>query len=203
FGSSNIAMGSGKGEPPNRAYRMRTARRNKLRNACVLTFMSRTRIWSGAPSFGRRGDRRVEPKMPRSGWKPKRYTPAMPRGLKRFYGGGDLHFLTFSCYQRRPYLATPHAKNIFLYALEQVRQRYQFSITGYVVMPEHVHLLVSEPETVTPSRIIQVLKQNSSRKLNSAVANQGEPFWLTRFMISTSGQNKSASKNCAICIATQ
>ncbi|MHB1937394.1 MAG: REP-associated tyrosine transposase [Acidobacteriaceae bacterium] len=105
----------------------------------------------------------------------------MPRGLKRFYGAGDLHFLTFSCYQRRPYLATPHAKNIFLYALEQVRQRYQFSITGYVVMPEHVHLLVSEPETVTPSRIIQVLKQNSSRRLKYTVANQGEPFWLTRF----------------------
>ena len=31
-------------------------------------------------------------------------------------------------------------------ALEQVRRQYGFFVTGYLVMPEHVHLLVSEPE---------------------------------------------------------
>ena len=105
----------------------------------------------------------------------------MPSGLKRFYGAGDLHFLTFSCYHRRPYLATSQAKYTFLSVLEQVRKRHRFSVTGYVLMPEHVHLLVSEPETGTPSRIIQGLKQNSSRRLKYTVANQGDPFWLTRF----------------------
>jgi REP element-mobilizing transposase RayT len=30
--------------------------------------------------------------------------------------------------------------------LEQVRRRYRFVVVGYVVMPEHVHLLISEPE---------------------------------------------------------
>jgi putative transposase len=105
----------------------------------------------------------------------------MPSALKRFYGAGDLHFLTFSCYQRRPYLATPQAKFTFLSVLEQVRKRHKFSVTGYVIMPEHVHLLISEPETMTPSRVIQVLKQNSSRKLKPATTIQREPFWLTRF----------------------
>ena len=29
--------------------------------------------------------------------------------------------------------------------LEQVRRRYQFVVVGYVVMPEHVHLLIRKP----------------------------------------------------------
>lgn len=105
----------------------------------------------------------------------------MPSGLKRFYGAGDLHFLTFSCYRRRPYLATAQAKYTFLSVLEQARKRHGFSITGYVLMPEHVHLLVSEPDAITASGVIQVIKQNSSRKLKSAATIEREPFWLTRF----------------------
>ena len=105
----------------------------------------------------------------------------MPTGLKRFYGAGDLHFLTFSCDQRRPYLQTPDAKNHFLTVLERVRQRHQFSVIGYVVMPEHVHLLVTEPETGTPSAMMQVLKQTSSRKLKPLVQMRGESFWQVRF----------------------
>ncbi len=105
----------------------------------------------------------------------------MPTGLKRYYGAGDLHFLTFSCDQRRPYLHTPNARNIFLAALERVRQRHSFLVIGYVVMPEHVHLLITEPETSTPSVIMQVLKQTSSRKLKSAVQVDGESFWESCF----------------------
>lgn len=105
----------------------------------------------------------------------------MPSGLKRFYGAGDLHFLTFSCYHRRPYLVTPQAKYTFLSVLEQARKHHRFSIIGYVLMPEHVHLLVSEPEAMTPSQVVQVIKQNSSRKLKSAMTIEREPFWLTRF----------------------
>ena len=105
----------------------------------------------------------------------------MPTGLKRFYGAGDLHFLTFSCDQRRPYLQTPDARNLFLSALERIRQRHSFSVVGYVVMPEHVHLLITEPETGTPSTMMQVLKQTSSRKLKSTVQGGGESFWQSRF----------------------
>ena len=49
--------------------------------------------------------------------------------------------------------------------LGQVRDRYGFSLVGYVVMPEHIHLLISEPVKGTPSIVIQVLKQRVSRRL--------------------------------------
>jgi len=49
--------------------------------------------------------------------------------------------------------------------LGEVRDRYGFSLVGYVVMPEHIHLLISEPAKGTPSTVLQVLKQRVSRRL--------------------------------------
>ncbi len=89
----------------------------------------------------------------------------MPKGLKRRYGQGHLHFITCSCYRRLPLFAAVRSKNVFVKTLGEVRDRYKFSLAGYVVMPEHVHLLISEPAKGTPSTIMQVLKQRVSRRL--------------------------------------
>jgi putative transposase len=69
----------------------------------------------------------------------------MKNKLIRCYGRKDLHFITFSCYQRRPLLASVQARNRFVKILAEVREQYQFFLVGYVLMPEHVHLLMSEP----------------------------------------------------------
>jgi putative transposase len=89
----------------------------------------------------------------------------MPKGLKRYYGQGQLHFLTFSCYRRLPLLGTERARNVFVTELAKVRSEYGFRLVGYVVMPNHVHLLISEPCKGTPSTVLQMLKQRVSRKL--------------------------------------
>jgi len=89
----------------------------------------------------------------------------MPKGLKRYYGQGHVHFLTFSCYRRRPLLGSVGARNLFVKTLGEVRARYGFLLVGYVVMPEHVHLLIGEPERGTPSTVLQVLKQRVSREM--------------------------------------
>ena len=89
----------------------------------------------------------------------------MPKGLKRYYGRGELHFVTFSCYRRLPLLGTVRARNLFVKELSKVRQEYGFLLVGYVVMPNHVHLLISEPKKATPSTILQMLKQRVSRKM--------------------------------------
>jgi putative transposase len=120
----------------------------------------------------------------------------MKSKLKRLYGRNDLHFITFSCYQRKPFLASARARNLFVKILGQVRTRYRFKLVGFVLMPEHVHLLLSEPPACTPSKVIQVLKQRVSRamrgKKRSSSRNQfnlpfpheaAEPkrFWQRRF----------------------
>ena len=101
----------------------------------------------------------------------------MPWGLHRRYRTGHLHFITFSCYHRRPLLGTARRRNLFLEIFEQVRARYSFVVVGYVVMPEHVHLLISEPERGTQSTVMQVLKQRFARRvLTELRRRRGPPF---------------------------
>jgi putative transposase len=89
----------------------------------------------------------------------------MPTNLHRYYGAGYLHFITTSCYQRRALLGTPPNRDLFLEVMERVRRRHRFVVVGYVVMPEHVHLLFSEPERGDPSVVMKVLKQSFARQL--------------------------------------
>ena len=89
----------------------------------------------------------------------------MPKGLKRFYGNGDLHFITASCSHREPLLGTARRRNLFLKVLEQVRKKYGFVVVGYVVMPEHFHLVISEPQKANPSVVVQALKLGVVRRL--------------------------------------
>jgi len=83
----------------------------------------------------------------------------MPNRLHRYYGAGYLHFITTSCYRRRPLLGSAQNRDLFLEVWEQVRRRHRFVVVGYVVMPEHVHLLFSEPERGDPSVVMQAIKQ--------------------------------------------
>jgi putative transposase len=67
---------------------------------------------------------------------------------------------------------------MFERALEQTRRAYGSCIFGYVVMPEHVHLLVSEPERALLFTALQALKQSVARSL---ALRHSEPFWQARY----------------------
>ena len=107
----------------------------------------------------------------------------MPDGLKRLHHSEQSHFLTFSCYHRFALLAEMEMQDAFLLALDQTRRRFQMRIYGFVVMPEHVHLLVSEPVDGMLSRAVQMLKSEISIQARRAGKRAaGElPFWQTRY----------------------
>ena len=63
-------------------------------------------------------------------------------------------------------------------SLERVRQSYGLCVYGYVVMPEHVHLLVNEPERGCLSQMLQSLKQSAARTLALRAADS---FWQARY----------------------
>jgi putative transposase len=120
------------------------------------------------------------------------YSGSVPRNLKRYYGFGHLHFITFSCHQRLPWLRSHGRRDLFLRALEATRVKYGMTVVGYVVMPEHVHLLVSEPDTGDLSVAIKALKQGVTRRALRQVrraaaqcelfANDApRRFWQARF----------------------
>jgi putative transposase len=118
------------------------------------------------------------------------YNPYMPKRLHRYYGAGYLHFITTSCYQRKLLLGTARARDLFLEMLEQVRRRFRFVVVGYVVMPEHVHLLIGEPERANPSVVMQALKESFARKIvrifppiepRDGWGSHAYHFWQRRF----------------------
>lgn len=101
----------------------------------------------------------------------------MPWGLKRFQQTRQLHFITCSCFHS-PKFTTAYARATFELALERVRQSYGLCVYGYVVMPEHVHLLVSEPQRSDLAHAMQSLKQGVARTLALRAA---ESFWQERY----------------------
>jgi REP-associated tyrosine transposase len=99
----------------------------------------------------------------------------MPRGLVRYRSTGNFHFLTFSCFHRLPYFGSAEARDLFLDALERTRLRYRFVVAGYVVMPEHVHLLIGEPQKGDVSAVMHALK------LSVSMRRVQRPFWQARY----------------------
>ena len=77
-----------------------------------------------------------------------------------------------------PNLGTLESRSTFEAALERVRCQYDLGVYGYVVMPEHVHLLVSEPEGGTLAQAVQSLKQGVARRLALRAADS---FWMERY----------------------
>ena len=101
----------------------------------------------------------------------------MPQGLKRYHHTGKLHFITFSCYHRLPYLASDHPKQAFEHTFEQTRREHGVDIHGYVLMPEHVHLLLSEITHHDLATTLKVLKQQTSKLL----LGTRDQLWQTRY----------------------
>lgn len=61
--------------------------------------------------------------------------------------------------------------------LEQARARHQARIYAYVLMPEHVHLLMNEPPSILIAQFLKAVKQSTSRKLKGG----REKFWQERY----------------------
>jgi len=101
----------------------------------------------------------------------------MPSRLKRFQNTGQSHFVTFCCYHRRSLFASATNRRAFEFALERVRRSFQLRVYGYVVMPDHVHLLLSEPQRQTLADALKSLKQGVSRRLIDGT----EHFWQKRY----------------------
>jgi putative transposase len=78
---------------------------------------------------------------------------------------------------RYPYLGDDHPRSVFLDILEIVRRRHQFFLFGYVLMPEHVHLLLSEPKAKRLDNTLRVLKGQTSRQLRGS----RDRFWQKRY----------------------
>jgi putative transposase len=75
--------------------------------------------------------------------------------LRSYNLPGHAHELTFSCFQRRPLLTKDRSRQWFIDAVSKARQKLDFAVWAYVIMPEHVHILVWPRQPVYEVRLIR------------------------------------------------
>jgi len=84
--------------------------------------------------------------------------------------------LTFSCFQGKPFLLSDHAKHAFADAMNQTREKYLFDIWAYVLMPNHIHIIIwPREETYSISSILKSVKQSVSRKVIGQLRKTNSP----------------------------
>lgn len=93
-----------------------------------------------------------------------------------FYDGNHLHFITASTYRRTRLFDSPRFRSQFVEALNRLRSELRFQLVGYVLMPEHFHLLIWPNETVNPSRIIGGLKQRTAKSIIGNLKSCGQAW---------------------------
>jgi putative transposase len=120
--------------------------------------------------------------------------PATRSHRRNFNLPGHVHELTFSCYRRYPFLSSDRTCNWFIESLEKARRQLEFSVWAYVLMPEHVHLLIwprqpqydvakirSAIKEPVGRRAIVFLEKNSSEWLSRVTRKRGRKierlFW--------------------------
>jgi len=114
----------------------------------------------------------------------------MPSGLKRFQKAEALHFISFSCFHRLPLLEAAGARETVEAVLEAARARHQARVYAYVLMPEHIHLLVNEPPRIVLAQFLKAVKQMTSRKLRGP----RKKFWQDRYYDSNVHGEKARSE---------
>jgi REP-associated tyrosine transposase len=102
--------------------------------------------------------------------------------LRRFFESRNIHFITCSTYRRTRVFDSDRFKLVFVDTLRALRLELQFKLIGYVLMPEHFHLMIWPPPIVTPSRIMQSLKERTARDILDQLEQNQEIAWCRKIL---------------------
>jgi putative transposase len=109
--------------------------------------------------------------------------PHQQRTIQHYNDPGHVHFLTFSCYQKLPLLNRNRTRHWLIEALINAKQKHKYGLWAYVIMPEHVHLIVLP---LSPqydiSLFLKSLKQAVSRKAKHYLQLH-DTTWLERLTV--------------------
>ena len=99
--------------------------------------------------------------------------PTRRKRIKHYERLGHVHELTFSCYNRRPLLTNDAWRQELCEAIDRATDRHKFRLYAFVIMPEHVHLLVQpSSEGGSIPALLRAIKRPFSYKIKQ---------WLTEF----------------------
>jgi putative transposase len=101
---------------------------------------------------------------------------------RHYYGLNHLHYLTASTYHRAPLFDSDRFRRHFVKTLDGLRSRLNFRIVGYVLMPEHFHLLIWPSPSADPSRIVQSLKERTALFMLKNLRDNHRFLWCQRML---------------------
>ena len=112
-------------------------------------------------------------------------TNPLPRKIRRSWDEpGHAHFLTYSCYQRLPLLTRDRTRRWVLDALEATRRKLDVALYAYVIMPEHVHVLLCPHRAdAEMRRILVALKRPVSDAARGYLERTEDDKWLDRLSV--------------------
>jgi len=113
-----------------------------------------------------------------------RTSPHKTRKRKAYNDPGHMHFLTFSCYRDLHLLESDRSRRWFLDALHNTRANQDVDVHAYVIMPEHVHVLLRPRQPDYDMAGVQAsLKRPVSWKAKQHLKDSGNVRWLQRLTV--------------------
>ena len=105
--------------------------------------------------------------------------PSHRKTCRRYDVAGQAHCLTFSCFKQQPFLSKPRACRWCLQALQLGRDKGMYDLWAYVIMPEHMHVVLLPRDDVSISQVLTTIKQSSSKRALNWV-KRNTPAFLDR-----------------------
>ena len=111
--------------------------------------------------------------------------------LKHYDNLGTVRFITFSCYHKYQLLRSEETIRPFLEEFEAIRCIHKFCVLGYVIMPNHVHLVLHPKGPMSIGPVIGEIKKRSAYRILSSWKSQDREI-LNRIMVLRGGKTGHA-----------
>jgi putative transposase len=103
---------------------------------------------------------------------------------------GHAHYLTFSCQKRLPLLSKDRSRQWVVDALQIARTKLDFDLWAYVMMPEHLHLLIRpRHEHYEIERILAAIKRPVSACAKKHLQLTEDHYWLAKLTVVKGAKN--------------
>jgi REP element-mobilizing transposase RayT len=100
--------------------------------------------------------------------------------LKHINIEGYAYFVTTNIYHRQKIFSNPEIANIVLSAIFFLKEKGYYRIYSFVIMPEHLHLIILPQNKKTVSQIMHSLKSYTAKKINNLLGRSGK-IWQDGF----------------------
>jgi REP element-mobilizing transposase RayT len=114
--------------------------------------------------------------------------------LPRFHISGHVYYVTTVTYNRLPIFTRPSFVTPLFDSLNFYRYQQEFKLLGYVIMPDHMHLIIWPFGASTVSQIMRDLKKFTARRIIRQAAVEQIEAWTWAFAQAGSETGRSANK---------